>query len=387
MKKITSIIAFLFAVHVATAAWIVKSETYNGNARDYKVYLPSSLQNDAKVVVLLHGLGGTMNDFDMTSWSAMADTANIILISPQGLPFSSPAGTIAGCFNSGMVAHAPFLGAIPINGSVDDVGFISHLIDEVKTNHSIDITRVYVTGFSNGGFMTQRLACELSGRLAAIASVSGTRSVALNSCVMGTQLPVAHFHGTADTTVYWNGYVSSGAIGEQLGISVDSLLNWWKASNQTSVVPDYEDTIGLYTNPIYIEHSSYLNTNGESVVELFKIINGTHNYWYNIPTNGFDISIETWKFFNHFTNETASIMENDDVAFLFYPNPASSIVNIKGNKAKIKEITLLNYLGQIVLKQDGSVDKLDVSTLQKGLYMMQIETKNGSMKIARLLKQ
>lgn len=387
MKKILSVfIVFCFA-NSLSASWIVKNKTYNGNARDYKIYVPTNLQSNAKVVVLLHGLGGTMNDFDLTNWTAMADTANIILISPQGLPFSSPVGTIAGCFNSGMVAHAPIIGALPVNGNVDDVGFIRNLIDEVKNDYSVDKTRVYVTGFSNGGFMTQRLACEAADVLAAVASVSGTRSDELTSCVMGTKLPMAHFHGTADTVVYWNGYVSSGAIGEQLGISVDSLMNWWKASDLTSFAPDYTDTIGLTANPRYIIHHEYWDALGESTVELFKIVNGDHNYWYTVPTDGFDISVETWEFFNQFANEAVSIAENNTEKFKLYPNPVNANLVIEGNLKNVKQINIINALGQPVLKFNDFNSNIDMSSLQSGVYMVQIVADNGAIEMKRVLKK
>ena len=81
----------------------------------------------------------------------------------------------------------------------DDVKFVSALLDDLSTVCNVDAKRVYATGISNGGMMCYRLAAELSGRIAAIAPVSGT--IAIDEVKPKRSVPIMHFHGTADRVV------------------------------------------------------------------------------------------------------------------------------------------------------------------------------------------
>ncbi len=112
----------------------------------------------------------------------VADTAGIVVVYPNGIDetwnVSSTTGT-------------------------DDVGFISALIDTVDYQYSIDLNRVFATGMSMGGFMSYRLACELSERIAAIASVTGLQ--AFYPCNPNRPVPILQFHGTADPVVPYAG--------------------------------------------------------------------------------------------------------------------------------------------------------------------------------------
>jgi polyhydroxybutyrate depolymerase len=74
---------------------------------------------------------------------------------------------------------------------------------EVASVVNVDRKRVYATGISNGGMMCYRVAAELSGRIAAIAPVSGT--MAIEHYKLQRPVPVMHFHGTADRQVPWDG--------------------------------------------------------------------------------------------------------------------------------------------------------------------------------------
>jgi polyhydroxybutyrate depolymerase len=89
---------------------------------------------------------------------------------------------------------------------VDDVGFVNKMIDELQAKLCVDDKRVFSTGMSNGGFLSHRLACELSTRIAAIAPVAGV--VGVPTCTPPRAVPVMHFHGTADALVPYNGSAS-----------------------------------------------------------------------------------------------------------------------------------------------------------------------------------
>jgi len=71
-------------------------------------------------------------------------------------------------------SNQPFWNAGISSGLVNDIAFLSALIDSLDLTYNINLNRVYSTGMSNGGFMSHTLACELSNRITAIASVTGS---------------------------------------------------------------------------------------------------------------------------------------------------------------------------------------------------------------------
>lgn len=388
MKRFFLLALAFFSFNQANAGWTSHTSEFEGKSRQYKIYKPSNLAPSAKIVVLLHGLGATMNDFDLSSWPAIADTANIILISPQGLPFENQiVGTIQGVFNSGMILDVPFLGQIPINSDVNDVGFISALIDTVMSTNNIDGNRIYATGFSNGGFMTQRLACELTHRFSAVASVSGTRAQAFPACGAGTYLPVIHFHGDADSVVRLDGFVSSGAIGDYLGITVDSLLNYWAAANQATIS---SQTIvhGDSNSNLYAESTFYKDNNDKTVLQYCLIYGGEHRYYgYNSTDNGFDIADLSWTFFNqHQTPGTLEINPIEMHTYSLYPNPASDFISWKGEEHQIQEVVIYSITGSLIHSQTNHFDKINVSHLQAGVYLVECKFNNGLKVMKKMLK-
>jgi polyhydroxybutyrate depolymerase len=90
---------------------------------------------------------------------------------------------------------------------VDDVALASAIIDELESKLCVDAKRVFATGMSNGGFLSHRLACELSNRIAAIAPVAGVMGVP--TCTPSRAVSVMQFHGTYDALVPYDGIDSA----------------------------------------------------------------------------------------------------------------------------------------------------------------------------------
>ena len=156
--------------------------------RSYLVHIPPCYRRGCPmpVVVALHGL--TANGRMLARFSGLnekADRCGFIVVYPNG-------GLLA--FNAGGVAA---------RRGPDDVAFINRMLDELSAHVCVDQCRVYATGLSNGGMMCYRLACELSHRFAAIASVSGP--MAILDCCPCHPVSVLHFHGTCDRELPYNG--------------------------------------------------------------------------------------------------------------------------------------------------------------------------------------
>ena len=108
-----------------------------------------------------------------------------------------------------------------MGSDVDDVDFINTIIDWVSGEYNIDQERIYSTGMSNGGFMSYHLACNLSSRIAAIASVTGSMTKqTLEDCDPSHPTPVLQIHGVADRTVP---YIGNSALGME---SIPDSLNY-----------------------------------------------------------------------------------------------------------------------------------------------------------------
>ena len=190
---------------------------------------------------------------------------------------------------------------------VDDVAFIAALIDRVEKDYSIDPTRIYATGISNGGFMAYRLACELSDRIAAIAPVAATMPTAeAPSCKPTRPLAVLDIHGTDDPLVPYTGGEVHGGSGGSIS-SVADTMKMWAAIDRCaetpikSDVPDRAPDDGMRTHRDVYEHCAP----GVGVV-LYTVEHGGHTWpggghmdesYVGPTTRDFDASELIWDFF------------------------------------------------------------------------------------------
>lgn len=168
--------------------------------------------------------------------------------------------------------------------NVDDVGYISFLIDEIAKKYTIDKSRVYVTGFSNGAMMTDLLWCKLSNRIAAIAPVSGTMSpdVAKN-CNPTRNIPVLMINGTADPLVTWNATPPTfpGLNEWELGtmIPVPETLNTWLKANNCDTSNVVKKVINPVNDGTLINATIYAACGRQqNWVQMYEVKNGGHTW-------------------------------------------------------------------------------------------------------------
>ena len=229
---------------------------HDGITRSYIVYLPTTYtpSSSLPLVFVLHGFTQSANTImNVSDFNDVAEANNFIVAYPQGV------GN-AWNTNSGMAGGS----------TADDIGFIEALIDEFHTLYNIDSTRVYSCGFSAGGYMSHRLACESNRCFGAIASVSGTMSDnAYNDCNPTTTTPVMQIHGTSDNIVSYNGGFG--------GKSVDDVISKWVALDGCPTAPAVTLLPDINTNDgSTVEKSTYSPCNNNSAVILMKVIGGGH---------------------------------------------------------------------------------------------------------------
>jgi polyhydroxybutyrate depolymerase len=167
-----------------------------GGLRWFYLHVPSSYSPQKTELVLnFHGFtSDPLQEALLSQMNGAADARGVIVAYPAGLDASWNAGLC--CGDSAWVSQ------------VDDVQFVRDTLDAISSAYCIDPKRVFATGMSNGGFLSHRLGCELSDRIAAIAPVAGVMGVA--SCNPGRHVPVMHFHGTLDPLVPYYGGGSQG---------------------------------------------------------------------------------------------------------------------------------------------------------------------------------
>ena len=272
--------------------------------RSYITYIPAiyNTSDPTPLVFNFHGLTGNSS---IAMWHAdfrsIADTANFIIVHPQGL------------LNSSGETH---WNVGQIGTSINDIDFISTLLDSLSLEYNIDSNRVYSTGMSNGAYMSYRLACELSDKIAAIAPVAGSYiSYMLNSCNPTHSTPVLHIHGVADSSSIYYG---------KPGVeSITSIISYWVNYNQCNTQSIFTQIANInLTDSSMVEHYAWKNGVNGVEVEHFKIIDGGHTWpGSNFPnSNGvtnYDInaSVEIWNFFSRYNingliNPSTEIIEN-----------------------------------------------------------------------------
>jgi polyhydroxybutyrate depolymerase len=202
--------------------------TSDGRTRTYVIHVPAGLSSRKRypLVLLFHGGGGNGTKvLQQTNFVAKADADNFIVVAPNGIAnhWADGRGTTA-----------------PDREGINDVSFVRQLIGHLTARLPIDMTRVYATGVSNGGMMTERLGCELSDELAAIAADVGPMPTNIASSCKPSPLPFLGIQGGADPLVPLDGgTVKSSAVLGDGGLvqSAQQTVQLWASVDGCDATP------------------------------------------------------------------------------------------------------------------------------------------------------
>ena len=368
-KLILTISAFLI-LNVLHAQY--DSIPFGGYDRTYLIHLPTGYTGttDLPLIIAMHGgFGNAYNLQNQSQLSVKADAENFIVVYPEGLE-----GGLLGIssWNAGWCC------GWASNNNIDDVGFISALLDTLVAQYSIDTSRIYATGMSNGGFMAYRLACELSDRIAAIAPVAA--SMSMTTCTPQRPVPIISFHSYLDTNVPYDGGVGSGASGHY-NSPQDSILNAWSAMNTCSTT---NDTI---INNSQFLHRKWSDCDCETEIEQHVTQDGGHSWpGGNQTMSGDPVSIFInandlmWTFFQQYSLDCDPLSVIDphivNSKVEIYPNPTSGLIKIC-SEINFEEINVSVYdiTGEKVYENVGQKE-LDLSSLLTGTYLIFIKIGN-----------
>ncbi len=354
----------------------------NGTARSYILYVPAIYSSATAVPLVFnfHGYGSNSTEQELYGeFRPIADTANFIIAHPQGLTVNGSTGWD----NFGLP-----------NAANADRDFVEAMITKISTDYSIDQNRIYSTGMSNGGFMSYDIACFLSEKFAAIASVTGgLTALHKNACQATHPTPVMQIHGTTDAVVAYNG---GGTLGS---LHVDSLVKFWRNFNQCSPTPTFTALPNFVTTDnCTAEHYVYSGGLNGSTVEFYKIIGGGHTWPGAIyPVNGntnmdFSASKEIWRFFSQYKlNElTASVDEQEMKAEVkVYPNPSKASFIIEIEQYTGLTIEVQDAAGKPIHQQalSSKSTAVELNETSNGLYVYRIMNGKNLVKTGKIAVQ
>ena len=338
--------------------------------RTFIVHLPSgySANKQYPIVLNLHGLvsNATIQQ-TITQFDNIADSKGFIVVYPNGNGVLNKWETIG---NS-------------------DVDFLSNLVDTIRSNYSAN-NCLFVTGFSQGGFMTYKFANNTTHNINAIAVGSGNMSDLVKSQSQSApKIPIMHFHGTADNTVPY--------MGSPPTISpVDSTIQWWIKHNKCNPSPSFT----AIPNSNLIDSSNvekYYYSGGEngSEVTLYKVLNGGHTWSGSTSPSplGFtnkDINQSTiiGEFFHSFCAVSNGLSEDkNNNSFKVFPNPFSNQLTI--SNLKNEKITLIlydNLSNQILKERFNSSKTISTDHLPSGYYFYKIWNSKKQIATGKVIK-
>lgn len=246
------------------------SITVDGLDRTYLIHVPPTYNGSPQpLVIVLHGGGDSAQRMvALTGFNTISDREGFIVVYPEG---------VENYWNDGKANRK----------NIDDVKFISTLIDHVRQELNIDETRIYATGISNGAMMSCRLACELSHRIAAVAMVAGAMPEDLHPhCSPSSPVSVVVMDGTEDPSIVWErGQIRA----EGKTLSVYDTVLFWVHHNDCSESPQVtmlEDTDPDDGTTVQME--VYSQGEKETEVILYTIEGGGHT-WPGSPRSSFDV--------------------------------------------------------------------------------------------------
>src|SRR5476651_996547 len=226
----------------------------NGIKRSFVTYIPTTEQpKKMPVIISLHGgFASPKGMFHLADFRPIAEREKFIVVCPASKNIWHDGADI---------------------GGIDDVKFIDQLITYIINTYHADASRIYITGISNGGFMTTRLACQLHQRIAAIAVVAATLDVG-EGYDLAAPLPVIYMHGTKDPIVSYKG-------GKLFGRSIfshEEIIKKWITMDGCSDKPIITNIPDAAQDGTSLIKEEYTNPANNLKVIGYTINNGGHTW-------------------------------------------------------------------------------------------------------------
>ena len=249
---------------------------FGGLNRHYLFHIPPKFNPNKKSAIVLVLHGGASNAKDWEKFCGMdktADKYNFIVVFPNGTGRIKGYEEVVCTWNAGPRAPG---GTDSIISKIDDVGFISKVLDDLSSVVKVDTSRVYAAGMSMGGIMSYRLASELSNRIAAIASISGS----MGTEDLGAIRPVSimQIHGNEDQAVPFDGGKGKLDVTNADFLSVQYSIDKWVKENGCSTVPVVDTLPDKDNDSTRVVRKQWLHGKDKTEVVLLVVEGGGHTW-------------------------------------------------------------------------------------------------------------
>ena len=366
--KFTSLIILLFFCNVLTAQnFISQTIEYDGNTREYELYIPSSYSQDvlSPLMFNFHGGNGTSEgQIAISDMRNLADENNFILVYPQAIADPTDDGSLNWIFKG--------------DSDHDDIYFIDALISELSNQYQIDLERVYACGYSLGGEFVYELLCRLNNKIASGVAVARTMGqYQYENCNPEHPTAIMTILGTEDYESNYNGVVYNGVT---YYISADDTHQYWVDFNNTE------------NDPVEIELPNYSNSDGSTVtkriwengdscviVSELRVNGGGHDWPGSFGNMDINSDAEIWNFVSNFSingliddcSLNSSSIELNGISY--YPNPIDSYLS-KINHSENKSIIIFDINSKSIYESELVIGNniLNISDLQSGIYNVKI---------------
>lgn len=373
--------------------------TYDGKQRSYLLFLPDNYASTMKadgIIVACHGFGGEANSaLARFRYTANNSQVNMIVIAPFALPeqeqnlidkanaVNNLAGSnrvdISACWGQCLHVKANMIVTSidnEFNTNVNDVEFIRYLVNKTATRYNANLNNVFFGGNSMGGFMAYEYARRYGNELAGIINFVGSMKYTADTVNVATNIktPILDFHSLTDGTVFYNGTGTLYGIASNSRTAMPKLevLDWWRRRNGAAapIITDLGSGGGIKgAKKYYYDHADYEITH-------FQMDGAEHGV---LPSGStpFSHSTEVREFILRHKNNEISSSNNETYlqkSIIIYPTITHDILFVEGGDI-CQEATIYDIFGrqlEIITPTSDSVQKLNVSRFQKGIYLLKI---------------
>lgn len=308
--RIAGCVVMLLIVQTLWAQETKEKVTVDDVDRNFLVRLPTGYdpQHHYPVVILLHGMNQDPDDMErLTRFDELADKDGIVAVYPSALHGRWNVGIQAPerqPMSMGPGRHRRYGGGYPGGGGggypgggggypgggqpsgrqpeqdrrstpVDDIGFFNQMLDHLNTKFSVDASRVYVAGLSEGGFMSLRLGCSLSDRIAAVAAVGADMPKTM-ICLPSRPVPTLIMDGTSDPIVPYDGGTEHNL--NLPVISAEDSAKAWAKIDRCAEKPEKEKISAKEKGGMETKVDTYSNCQQAARVVLYSV-KGGGNTW------------------------------------------------------------------------------------------------------------
>jgi len=251
--------------------------------RTYKLHVPENLTENAPLLFVLHGMSMTSDWTYGRGFNELADQNGFVVVYPQGLEKTIYLTDFLGLRDLAWIAVTSIVRWNAENeddryNGGSDVDFLSQLARQLQQKYRLNPAQTFVSGFSNGGYMSYTLMCQAGDTFRGAGIVAGLMDgVIVDSCAPSGPQPLIHLHGTADSMVPIQGRGTKEKGNLPTPPAHDTVKYFAKLNNATK-----EETVKVSENT-----TAYIyRPEGEGAEARFYRIKGFIHYWPGTPYVG-----------------------------------------------------------------------------------------------------